>query len=105
MLTIDAALLTTTIEERVNHYKDMSYQDFKLCVADHVVAALKPIQEKYHALINDPSLDAILDAGRDKAKMIAHRKLQKVYKKIGFQKIKKRHRAMSFFIFYVNVVN
>jgi tryptophanyl-tRNA synthetase len=86
LLTIDAALLKTTIEDRVNHYKDMSYQDFKLSVADHVVSALKPIQEKYHALIKDPSLDAILDAGRDKAKMFAHRKLQKVYKKIGFQR-------------------
>ena len=86
LLTIDAALLKTTIEERVSHYKDMSYQDFKLCVADHIVAVLKPIQEKYHALIKDPSLDAILDTGRDQAKMIAHRKLQKVYKKIGFQR-------------------
>jgi tryptophanyl-tRNA synthetase len=84
LLTIDASLLSTTIEERVLFYKDFSYQDFKLSVADHVVDALRPIQEKFNVLINDPALDAILDQGRDKAKDIAYKKIQKVYKKIGF---------------------
>jgi len=84
LLTIDASILSTTIEERVQFYQDMSYQDFKLSVAEHVIQALKPIQEKFHELINDPKLDDILDQGRDKAKRIAAKKIQKVYKKIGF---------------------
>ena len=84
LLTIDASLLSTTIEERVNFYKNVSYQDFKLSVAEHVVDALRPIQEKFNVLINDPKLDDILDQGRDKAKKIAYKKIQKVYKKIGF---------------------
>lgn len=84
LLTIDAALLSTTIESRVAFYKTYSYQDFKILVADHVVEALKPIQEKYQQLINDPKLDEILNQGRDKAKQIAYKKIQKVYKKIGF---------------------
>lgn len=84
LLTIDAALLSTTIESRVAFYKTYSYQDFKILVADHVVEALKPIQEKYQQLINDSKLDEILNQGRDKAKQIAYKKIQKVYKKIGF---------------------
>jgi tryptophanyl-tRNA synthetase len=84
LLTIDAALLSTTVESRVAFYKTYSYQDFKLSVANHVVEALKPIQEKYQQLINDPKLDEILNQGRDKAKQIAYKKIQKVYKKIGF---------------------
>lgn len=84
LLTIDAALLSTTIESRIAFYKTYSYQDFKILVADHVVEALKPIQEKYQQLINDPKLDEILNQGRDKAKQIAYKKIQKVYKKIGF---------------------
>ena len=84
LLTIDASLLSTTIEERVNFYKNVSYQDFKLSVAEHVVDALRPIQEKFNVLINYPKLDYILYQGRDKAKQIAYKKIQKVYKKIGF---------------------
>jgi tryptophanyl-tRNA synthetase len=84
LLTIDAALLSTTVESRVDFYKTYSYQDFKRSVANHVVEALKPIQEKYHQLISDPKLDDILNEGRDRAKLIAYKKIQKVYKKIGF---------------------
>lgn len=84
LLTIDASLLSTSIEERVQFYKDYTYQEFKLSVANHVVDALRPIQEKFQQLIKDPKLDEILNQGRDKAKLIAHKKIQKVYKKIGF---------------------
>lgn len=84
LLTIDAALLSTSIEERVNFYQNYTYQDFKAIVAEHVVDTLKPIQEKYNVLIKDPKLDDILNQGRDKAKHFAYKKIQKVYKKIGF---------------------
>ena len=84
LLTIDAALLSTSIEERVNYYQNYAYQDFKASIAEHVVDALKPIQEKYNVLIKDPKLDDILNQGRDKAKHFAYKKIQKVYKKIGF---------------------
>ncbi len=89
LLTIYASLTNKKIEEIVKQYEGQSYQTFKTELADLVVQTIKPIQEKYQALIKDPFLDEILDKGRDRAAYIAKRKMFKVYKKIGLGRVRK----------------
>ena len=64
-------------------YEGKGYAEFKADLADIVVNALKPIQERYNELINSKELDDILDEGRDYASKIAFKKISKVYNKIG----------------------
>jgi tryptophanyl-tRNA synthetase len=64
-------------------YKNKGYQEFKEDLGDLVVAELRPIQARYHELIQSKELDEILDRGRDRANQVAERKLQKLMDKIG----------------------
>ncbi len=83
LLTIYASLTNRTIKDVEKQYKDSNYQNFKLDLADIVVDALRPIQERYHEIIKSPELDAALDKGRDAASYITRKKLSKVYKRLG----------------------
>lgn len=84
LLTIYASLKNITVEEAALKFKDSSYKDFKEAVATSVEETLLPIQKKYHEIIASKSLQDILLKGREAAERIALRKIQKVYKKIGF---------------------
>ena len=88
LLQIYASLSDYTIKDLEDKYKDSDYQTFKEDLAEVVVDAIRPIQQRYFQIINDASLDAILNQGADRARFIASRKLQKVYKKIGLGRIK-----------------
>ncbi len=88
LLTIYASLTNQTITDIVKQYEDKSYADFKADLAEVVVNTIKPIQDRYNALIKDPVLDEILDKGRDRASQIARKKMYKVYKKIGLGRVK-----------------
>ena len=68
----------------VENYQGKMYSDFKKDLGDIIVEALKPIQERYNIMIDDKSqLDSILSEGRDKARYLANKTLNKVYRKIG----------------------
>lgn len=88
LLTIYASLTHQKIDDIVKQYEGKSYADFKTDLADIVVNTIRPIQEKYDALIKDPKLDEILDKGRERASQIARRKMFKVYKRIGLGRVK-----------------
>jgi tryptophanyl-tRNA synthetase len=61
------------------------YGDLKRQVADVVIEALRPIQERYHALMDDlPELDNILALGAERARSVAQPKLAEVERKVGF---------------------
>ena len=83
LLTIMSCCTDTKIEDLVKKYEDTNYATFKEDVANAVVAEIEPIQKKYYELINSPLLDEVLDEGRDYAKFIARKKLNKVYNKVG----------------------
>lgn len=83
LLTIYASLSDLSIKETEQLFKDASYKDFKEAVATIVLDTLRPIQEKYNALIHSKELDDILDQGAQKARLIAQRKLQKVNHRLG----------------------
>ena len=89
LLTIYASLTNRSIKDIEQTYKDSNYQTFKADLADIVVETLKPIQERYQALIKTPLIDEILDQGREAASYIARRKLQKVYQRLGLGRNKK----------------
>lgn len=84
LLTIMESLTSipiTTLEEK---YKDSTYGDFKKDLALVVENFLSALQEKYNKIINDNIIDDVLTKGKEKASLLARRKLAKVYQKIGF---------------------
>jgi tryptophanyl-tRNA synthetase len=89
LLQIYASLTDSTIKELEKKYEHTSYAIFKADLAEVVADALRPIQQRYFEIINSPELDAILDRGRERAKLIASRKMQKVFKKIGLGRVYK----------------
>ncbi|MFL7794058.1 MAG: tryptophan--tRNA ligase, partial [Anaerolineae bacterium] len=61
------------------------YGDLKKEVAEVVVEALRPIRERYHELMADPTeLDRILAIGAERARAVAEPKIEEVKRKVGF---------------------
>ncbi len=88
LLTIYASLTNRSIKDIEKQYQDSNYQTFKADLAEIVVDAIRPIQEKYKSIIDSKELDDALDKGRDQASFITRRKLSKVYKRLGLGRIK-----------------
>lgn len=68
-----------SIEER---FKNKSYGDFKKELAEVVIQALKPIQERYKE-ISDDEVKAVLNGGAKKAKPLAQATYQKAKELMG----------------------
>jgi tryptophanyl-tRNA synthetase len=88
LLTIYSLISDLSISELEHKYAESNYAVFKSDLAEALALYLKPIQEKYHALLASKELDDILDQGRDAARAVAYKKIQKVYKRIGLGRIK-----------------
>lgn len=86
LLNIYSALTNITIDEIVKKYKNSSYKEFKEDLANIVYDEIKPIQDKYKEIIKSPKLNLALEKGRKRASLLAKRKLNKVYHKIGLLK-------------------
>ena len=85
LLTLLSVLSGKPIDQLEKDYASSNYATFKQDVADVVVETLRPVQERYHAIIDDkPLLDSILKAGAEKAQSRAYKTLTKVYRKVGF---------------------
>lgn len=80
LLTIHASCSGESIKALEAKYADKGYGEFKLDTAQAVVDVLKPIQDRYHELLNSEALDDILDAGADKASYDANKMLRKAKK-------------------------
>ena len=83
LLTIYSVLTNTSIKDLEEKYKDSNYGTFKSELADVVVNFLEPIQNTYNKILKSKELDDILDRGRDRASLVASRKIDKVYHKVG----------------------
>ncbi len=83
LLTIMSCITNTSIEDLVSKYQNSNYQTFKEDVAEAVINEIKPIQEKYNALINSTLIDEVLDNGASYANYLANKKINKVFHKIG----------------------
>lgn len=83
LLTIYSILGNTTIEELEAKYEGKGYGEFKGDLAEVVVNALKPIQDRYHELIESDELDRILDEGAERANRTANKMLKKMENAMG----------------------
>ncbi|MGI8314437.1 tryptophan--tRNA ligase [Halobacillus mangrovi] len=89
LLTIYSICAGISIEDLEIKYKGKGYGEFKQDVAEAVIATLKPIQDRYHELINSEELDDILDNGAEQASYEANKMLRKAKKAMGLGRVKK----------------
>lgn len=84
LLEIYETLTSKSRENIENEFAGQGYGDFKKELAEVVVAALAPVQEKYQEFVQNPDkLDALLKQAADKLNPIADAKLQEVKRKVG----------------------
>jgi len=82
LLSILAATTGRTPEQAAEGYTQ--YGPLKADTADAVVEYLRPIQERYHALADDPAAtSAILEKGADKARQLAAPTLARAREALG----------------------
>ncbi len=85
LLTLYMLLSGKTKEEVASECADMGWGQFKPLLIETTIAALKPIQEKYHAVTADKGyLESVLRDGRKKAEAIANDTLNKVKAAMGY---------------------
>lgn len=83
LLTIFSAMTGKSIAELAETYRDSGYGTFKADLAETIIDVLEPIQAKQAALLASGELDAILDAGAEKATMKANRTLKRMQNAVG----------------------
>ncbi len=84
LMSIYGAMTGKSFEAIEAEFEGKGYGDFKLAVAESVIAELTPIQTEYNRLLADKGyLQEVLKAGAEKANRIAGRTLSKVYRKVG----------------------
>ncbi len=85
LLSIYGAIVGKKPEEAALEFEGQGYGALKTRVAEAICEELRPVQEKYKALSEDPSyLETISKTGAEKAAEIAEKTLRAVYDKLGF---------------------
>ncbi|HEY9658560.1 MAG TPA: tryptophan--tRNA ligase, partial [Allocoleopsis sp.] len=85
LLTLYMVLSQQTKEAVTAECADMGWGQFKPLLTDTVIAALKPIQDRYHEIMAEPGyLESVLRQGREKAEAIANPTLLKVKQALGY---------------------
>jgi len=83
LINIYSLLDNVKPKEVENVYQKKSYSEFKKDLAEIIVDFLKDFQEKYNN-IEDGEVLKILEEGREKAKVLAKKKMEEVREKVGF---------------------
>jgi tryptophanyl-tRNA synthetase len=89
LLSIYSILNNESIEQIEARYEGKGYGDFKSDVAEVVVNALTPIQNKYNELMESNELDEILDQGAEKANAVASKMVKKMENAMGLGRKRK----------------
>lgn len=85
LLTLYTVLSNQTKEAVAKECQEMGWGAFKPLLTEAAIAALQPIQERYHDIMAEPGyLDSVLQTGADKAAEIANQTLKKVKIALGF---------------------
>lgn len=85
LVSIQSTLLNEDYNAVLNRYIGKGYGYLKVDTGNLVIEKLRPIREKVAEFMNDrKSLDTILQAGSEEARQAAQKKLNEVYKQIGF---------------------
>lgn len=84
LLEIYQTLTGETKKDIEAKFNGKGYGDFKKDLAEIVVEALTPLQEKYHKLMENPeTIEKMLKEGADKIRPIAEKTLKEVKEKVG----------------------
>jgi tryptophanyl-tRNA synthetase len=83
LLSIYSIFSGKTIQELEALYEGKGYGAFKGDLAQVVIEALTPIQQKYYELMESDELDDILDKGAEKANLVAGKMVKKMEKAMG----------------------
>ncbi|MBC8571026.1 tryptophan--tRNA ligase [Zongyangia hominis] len=87
LMTIYSVVTGKSFDEIQNEFAGKGYGDFKVAVGEAVAEHLRPVREKFDALIKDKAyLEECYAKGAERALAISQRTLDKVYKKVGFLK-------------------
>jgi tryptophanyl-tRNA synthetase len=85
LMSIYSSLTGQTMEEIELEFQGKGYGVFKEAVTEAVIETLRPIQERYDAIMKDKAyVSRIIKESADKAQRISGRTLAKVYRKVGF---------------------
>ena len=85
LMSIMSALTGMSMDAISAEYDGKGYGRFKDAVADSVIAALEPIQQRYEQISADKAyLQEVLQSGAERASRLAHKTMLKVRKKIGY---------------------
>ena len=83
LLSIYSIVSGKTIAELETLYEGKGYGAFKGDLAEVIINALSPIQQKYNELMESNELDEILDRGSEKARLVADKMVSKMEKAMG----------------------
>ncbi|MDR2828544.1 MAG: tryptophan--tRNA ligase [Acholeplasmatales bacterium] len=86
LLNIYSALTDTSISQIEKKYANSNYMEFKNDLGEIVFNFLSDLQNKYNNIISSGILGSVLDKGAAYASMLAKRKIEKVYKKVGLNR-------------------
>jgi tryptophanyl-tRNA synthetase len=85
LLSLYMILSGKTKEEVSAECQDMGWGQFKPLLTETVINTLKPIQDKYQAVLDDKGyLESVLRQGREKAEAIANTTLAQVKTALGY---------------------
>lgn len=84
LLTIQSVLSKEPIESVVNRYQGKGYGELKKEIGQTVFDFLTDLQTEYKDVLDRKIVDQVLQNGAQKASIIANKKVQKVYRKVGF---------------------
>ncbi len=88
LLTIYAAFCGITLGKAEADCAGMGYAEFKMRVADAVIAGLAPVQKRFAEYMNNKDyLESVMRNGAETAARMAVRTLEKVYRKMGFVRL------------------
>ena len=86
LISLICVVNNISIEEANEKYKDYSYKDFKIEVANSVCSFIEKIQKEFYKYRNDEKrLKEILTEGANKARNKAKDKMNIVREKIGLK--------------------
>jgi tryptophanyl-tRNA synthetase len=85
LMTILKLVTGESFESQTERFAGKGYGPFKTEIGDAVVAWLEPLQQRYREISSDKEgLEKVLEEGAEKARNLARRTLDKVYRKTGF---------------------
>lgn len=84
LLSIYSHCSNMTIQEIEIKYTGKGYGQFKKDLAEHVIALLEPIQEKYKFIRASNQIHSVLQQGAAEASVIANETLREIKKRMGF---------------------